>query len=102
LIVHDEMDFPLGKLAFLGEGGAAGHNGVSSIHQQLGTEQVARLRLGIGRPAAPITKEDYVLQSFIKDEAKIAKTIIDHASEAIKDWIEHGIAEAMNKWNGLI
>jgi peptidyl-tRNA hydrolase, PTH1 family len=58
LVIHDEMDLSPGSLAFLAKGGPAGHNGIISIHEQMGRTDIARLRLGVGRPAPPIAHRD--------------------------------------------
>ena len=100
LIVHDEMDYPFLKLAFCAEGGAAGHNGIRSIQECFGSEKIARLRVGIGRPIDAIAKEDYVLQRFSADERLKVQEVIDRAVLALADWCALGIERAMNKWNG--
>ncbi len=101
LIVHDDMDFAVGEMMFVKKAGDAGHNGVASIQEKLGTTDVPRLRLGIGRPIAPMQKEDFVLQKFPVDEKELVEKIIHSAVSAIKDWIVLGIDKAMNTWNGV-
>lgn len=99
LIIHDEMDLPPGRLAFLAKGGAAGHNGISDIQQRLGANTIPRLRLGVGRPTPPIAKEDWVLgRPSAEDRALIEKTTAD-AADATKDWLTQGLSKAMNIWN---
>jgi len=95
LIVQDEMDLQPGSLAFLAKGGAAGHNGIDSIHDALGRNDVARLRIGIGRPTPPMAKEDWVLGKL--DEATL--DAISRTTQAINDWITKGLEKAMNEWN---
>jgi PTH1 family peptidyl-tRNA hydrolase len=102
LIVHDEMDFAMGKFAFTKSGGAAGHNGVASIQERLGTHTINRLRLGIGRPVPPLKKEDYVLQRFTADEENILQEVYPKAENALTDWVSFGIDKAMNSWNGVM
>ncbi len=87
-IVQDEMDFPFGKIAVLKEGGAAGHNGVISIQEALGTQAVTRLRIGIGRPLPPQSGETYVLQPFSSEEASEMDALLNRAAEAIKAWAQ--------------
>ena len=102
LVVQDEMDYTVGKWSFLKSGGAAGHNGIASIHEQLGAQAIARLRIGIGRPTPPITKETYVLSRFSAEEERVLqKDVIPHALEAMQDWCANGIDKAMNTWNGV-
>ncbi len=101
LVVHDEMDFSVGKLQFAAGGGDAGHNGVRSIIDELGTEQFARLRIGIGRPKPPIAKDDYVLEAFGDNEEPQIELVVEKSSEAIYDWITKGLTKTMNSWNGV-
>lgn len=97
LVVHDELDIEPGQIRFKAQGGDAGHNGVSSILERLGTDKIARLRLGIGRPSGdnrqPTT--DYVLGELSPEDAP---NVLD-TSSAMRDWIEGGLEKAMNKWN---
>ena len=67
LVIHDELDIPFGQVHFKMGGGLAGHNGLKSIAQCLGTDQFARMRIGIGRPVHG-TVANYVLSPFTKDE----------------------------------
>ncbi|MBP6944600.1 aminoacyl-tRNA hydrolase [Patescibacteria group bacterium] len=101
LIVHDEMDYALGKQAFCAQAGPAGHNGIRSIQEQLGTEQGARLRLGIGRPTGQLPKEEFVLQRFSGEEQPIVEKILSSSVNAMEDWIKHGTEKAMNIWNAV-
>ena len=99
LIVQDEMDYQVGQLAFSLDAGPAGHNGIISIQESLGTKAIPRLRLGIGRPIDSIAKEDYVLQSFSAEEKESIEKILTQAEEAMRDWCKEGIERAMNEWN---
>ncbi|MBI1308341.1 MAG: aminoacyl-tRNA hydrolase [Proteobacteria bacterium] len=72
LVVHDELDVPLGQLKFKVGGGDAGHNGLKSITQHLGTPDYARLRFGIGRPVHKSQVSDYVLEPFAPAEGLVA------------------------------
>lgn len=99
LIIQDEMDYPVGQLAFCIDAGPAGHNGIISIQESLGTKAIPRLRLGIGRPSGAIAKEDYVLQPFSLEEKELILKMLTQAGEAMQDWCEEGIERAMNEWN---
>jgi len=101
LIVHDEMDYPPGKFAFSIGSGPAGHNGVASIQQMLATKEIARLRIGIGRPTTQIAKEDYVLEHFLDYERKLIKPVLQDSCEAMRDWLDQGLTKTMNTWNGV-
>ena len=95
LIIQDEMDLAQATFAFLAKGGPAGHNGIMSIHEHMGRTDIARLRVGVGRPTPPIAKEDWVLGKM--DDATLAA--IPRGSQAAKDWAAQGIAKAMTTWN---
>lgn len=95
LIVQDEMDIAPGALAFKFGGGAAGHNGITSIQERLATNDFARLRIGIGRPEGQTPKEQWVLGKI--DPATMETT--SRAAQAIEDWFTNGLAKAMNTWN---
>ncbi len=99
LIVQDEMDYALGQVAFCAEASAAGHNGISSIQTALGTTNIQRLRLGIGRPSGEMTKEAYVLQRFTDLEQAQVALVLTQAEQAIRTWCQDGITQAMNRWN---
>ncbi len=101
LVVQDELDLPFGQLAFKINSGDAGHNGIASIQHLLGTRSVQRLRLGIGRPTTPQPTEDYVLHPFSKEDADRLHPFLDRAAQATEEWITHGLAKAMNVWNGV-
>lgn len=101
LVVQDEMDYAVGTFAFAVGGGAAGHNGVGSIHTQLGTKDIPRLRLGISRPSGQIKAQDYVLQGFSSEEQPLLNTCLSEATKAAQDWIQLGLTRAMNSWNGV-
>jgi PTH1 family peptidyl-tRNA hydrolase len=84
LIVHDEGDFDLGRIEVKRGGGLAGHNGLRSIAQHLGTQDFARLRIGVGRPERgdPRTLADYVLADF--DAHDGADALIERAADAVE------------------
>lgn len=100
LIVQDELDFPLGTLAFRDGGNAGGHNGIGSIYEQLGTQQFARLRMGIDRPAPPRISKDYVLERFSAEDKEKLESTLNRGADAIEAWVKDGLTKAMNSWNG--
>lgn len=87
LIVHDELELALGDVKLKAGGSAKGHNGVRSIHQHLGTDDIPRLRLGIGRPPVGVTVHDFVLSRFTPDEQTQLGPLFEHAKEQIAEWI---------------
>ena len=98
LIVLDDFALPLGRLRLRAGGGSGGHNGLESIILQFGTEDIPRLRIGIG--AAPLEGSvDYVLSRFFDEEKPIVRSTIDRAVEALKCAIDKGLVSAMNTFN---
>jgi len=101
LVAYDDLDLPLGRIRLRPEGGSGGHKGMRSIIEQLGVEQFARLRIGIGRPAHG-DAVDYVLQDFTADEAAEIRRAIALASQATVVWLQEGIEAAMNRFNRAV
>jgi len=99
LVICDDLNLPSGKLRLRESGTAGGQKGLQNIVDQLGTTQVARLRIGIGRPLPPIDPSDYVLGRFSAEERPTIDTACLSAADAIETWVQHGLATAMNKFN---
>jgi peptidyl-tRNA hydrolase, PTH1 family len=98
LVVLDDLALPVGRIRLRAEGGTGGHNGMESILAHFGTEQVPRLRIGIG--AAPREgATDYVLGQFFDEEKPLARSAVDRAVEAVKCAIDKGLVSAMNTFN---
>jgi PTH1 family peptidyl-tRNA hydrolase len=98
LVVLDDFALPLGRLRLRLSGGTAGHNGLESTIVQFGTEEIPRLRIGIG--AAPSAGAvDHVLGRFFEEEQPLVKSTIDRAVEAVKWAIDKGFVSAMNNFN---
>ncbi len=98
LVVLDDMALPLGRLRARPDGGTAGHNGLESVIVQFGTEEIPRLRVGIG--AAPVEgATDYVLGRFFEEERPLVEKTIGRAVDAVKCAIDNGLLSAMNQFN---
>ena len=98
LVVLDDFSLPLGRLRLRLGGGSGGHNGLESIIAQFGTEQIPRLRIGIG--AAPQEGSvDYVLSRFFEEEKSIVRSTIARAVEAVKCAVDNDLISAMNIFN---
>ncbi|HEV8540497.1 MAG TPA: aminoacyl-tRNA hydrolase [Nitrospiraceae bacterium] len=99
IVVHDDLDLPLGRLRIKRDGGAGGHNGILSIIAALETDSFCRLKLGIGRPAPGIDPADYVLSAFLPDEIPVVLQMLDQAVLALDSLITEGIDATMNRFN---
>ena len=98
LVISDDLDLPFGQLRLRGEGSAGGQKGLGSIIQQLRTNQVPRLRIGIGRPRWGEAR-DYVLTRFTREQAEALPEIIGRAADAAELWLAEGLIAAMNRYN---
>jgi PTH1 family peptidyl-tRNA hydrolase len=98
LVVLDDFALPLGQLRLRARGGPGGHNGLESIIVQFRTEEIPRLRIGIG-DAPREGSVDYVLSRFLDEEKPIVRAAIIRAVEAVKCAIDNGLVSAMNIFN---
>ena len=99
LVVVDDLNLPLGALRLRPQGSSGGHNGLESLIAALGTEQFARLRLGIGPVPEGVPWREFVLGRFLPDERKPAEELAQQAARAARCWAERGLQEAMNRFN---
>jgi len=99
LVVLDDVALPLGKLRIRQGGSAGGHNGLRSIIEQLGTQEVPRLRFGVGAAEGEKTLTDHVLGRFGREETAVLEESVDRAVAAINLARESGIETAMNTYN---
>lgn len=101
IVVHDELDFNLGEMRVQKNVSAAGHNGVQSIIDQIGTQDFIRVRLGINSPdRGEIPGDAYVLQNFKSDEEQIVKEMLQKAIGAIEIIQTQGLDMAQSQFNG--
>jgi PTH1 family peptidyl-tRNA hydrolase len=99
LVVHDDMDLPLGRVRLRPGGGAGGHNGVRSLIEELGTDRFPRLRIGIGRPPEGVDPVEFVLARFRDEERPMVDEMIGRAAEAALTAASRGLEAAMNRFN---
>ena len=98
LIVYDDLSLELGKIRFRANGSDGGHNGIKSVIQHLGTQNISRLKIGIG-PQPNLPSEVFVLQNFSREELDTLKSTLIKAKDGIKCFFKEGIASAQNKFN---
>lgn len=99
MIVYDDLDLPPGVIRLRRKGGSAGHRGIQSIIEALGTTEFPRLRIGIGKPPGEIEGGDYVLQPVDPADSALIDEVITRAVEAVILFIEEGLETAMNTYN---
>ena len=101
LVIHDDLDLPVGKIRIRKDGGSGGHKGINSITECLSTPDFYRLRVGIGRPAGSSEGEviNYVLNDCTAEEEAVINKSVAVASKAILAFITDGPEAAMNQYN---
>lgn len=102
LVIHDDLDLPFGTLRLRPSGGTGGQKGMESIVAKLGTREFARLRVGIGRPPGRMDPSDYVLHDFDPPQEEMLPEILHTAKQAVRMFIQEGIEQAMNDFNGSV
>lgn len=100
IVVHDDIDLPFGDFRFHQNRGAGGNNGIKSIHEVLGTQDYARLKMGIGRPPHPnFPVADYVLQNFSQAEQEELPEVLNFGADAIEVYLDQGFGKAASLYN---
>ena len=103
LIVYDDLDLPQGSIRLRKTGGSAGHRGIQSIIDTLGSADFPRLRIGIGKPPDGMEGSDYVLQVIDPGELVLINEALNKTVEAILLFVDEGLEAAMNNFNqGLL
>ncbi len=100
LVVHDDLDLPLGRLRLKRGGGAGGQRGVRDITNRVGPD-FARLKVGVGRPPERWTVENWVLSKFREEEKALLDEVVAAAAAAVEQVVAEGLTLAMNRVNGL-
>jgi len=99
IVIYDELDLPFGSMRIRPRGSSAGHNGIASVIGALGTQEVMRIRLGVG-PDHPVGDgARYVLSQFKKVQFPVLDEVLDSAAEAVRVILRDGIEAAMNRFN---
>jgi len=102
IVIHDDMDFPLGDVRIKVGGGTGGHKGLLSVIDHLGGPEFTRVRLGIGRPAAGEAGERYVLERFPESEMETVPRAVERACDVVVEIVSSGVQTAMNRFNARI
>jgi PTH1 family peptidyl-tRNA hydrolase len=102
VVIHDELDLPLGSIKVQKNISGAGHNGVQSIIDEIGTKDFIRIRLGIDNPEirGEIPEDDFVLQKFTEQEEQIVKEVLEKTKDAVEILQTQGLEIAQSKYNG--
>ena len=101
VIVHDEIDLPVGRLRVKFGGGLAGNNGLKSVRSHLRTPDFTRIRIGVGKPEPGTMKgADYVLRRPARSERPELDRIVGLAADAVEFLLDHDVEETMNRFNG--
>ena len=99
LVVCDDLNLKFGQLRIRPSGSAGGQRGLDDVIRHLGTQNFARLRIGIGRPAGEMDATDYVLSRFRPAEREHMNSVIQTAADAVETWLRDSLDAAMNQFN---
>jgi len=99
VVVHDELDLPVGRLQVKVGGGIAGHNGLRSLREHLHSTEFLRVRIGVGRPPGRAQGADYVLRRPSKADRAELDVVVEEAADAVEAIVADGVAAAMTRFN---
>ncbi len=99
IVIHDELDLPLGSLRCKLGGGDNGHNGLKSIRKSIDTGDFLRVRFGIGRPVGRQEVHDFVLKPFTATERVEAQIVVQEAADAVESLLEVGLVKTQSTFN---
>lgn len=99
IVLHDDLDIPFGTLRLRKGGSSGGQNGLKHILARFGTQEIPRVRMGIGRPPGRMNPADYVMIPFRGDDVITANELIDRAADSVETWLREGMDIAMNRFN---
>jgi len=99
IVIHDELDLEPGAVKLKMGGGLAGHNGLKSVSQHMGTNDYMRVRIGVGKPSTKEQGADHVLSSIPPNERKILDVAVETACDAVERIMKEGLDAAMREYN---
>ncbi|MDR5710109.1 MAG: aminoacyl-tRNA hydrolase [Armatimonadota bacterium] len=97
VVIYDDVDLPVGAIRVRARGSAGGHHGMASVLAALGTREVPRVRIGIGRPRGDAAA--YVLSRFAPAERPLVEEAVERAADAVETFLREGLEAAMNRFN---
>ncbi|MEZ4864315.1 MAG: aminoacyl-tRNA hydrolase [Caldilineaceae bacterium] len=100
IVMHDDIDLAQGKLRLRMGGSSGGQNGIKSLIEQLGSQEFARVKVGMGRPPGRMDPAAFVLQNFTSAEEEIFAPLREKIGDALECWLFDGLETAMNRYNG--
>lgn len=102
MVIYDDLDVDFGMVRLRMKGSAGGQKGMKNIIQHLGTNEINRARIGIGRPPGTMDPAKFVLNPFRGDDLITARRMVDRAADAVETWLVDGIDLAMSRHNGSV
>ena len=99
VVIYDDLNLEPGRVRIRKKGGAGGHNGMKSVQAAIGTDEFARIRLGVGRPEDPSKQVEHVLGRMRPDEKEKIDSSVARAADAVEAILKDGIDQAMNRYN---
>jgi len=102
LVICDDVNLPLGTIRIRAKGSAGGQNGLKHIIQSLGSEEFARLRVGVGTEQTPASLSSFVLSKFTDEEKKSIEKVIPVCADAVMAFASQGVEYAMTRYNGTV
>ena len=100
VVIHDDLDVPVGGIRLKRGGGNAGHNGLKDLDRALGTKDYLRVRIGIGRPPGRMAGKDFVLRRFSPAERETIDVVVEEAGDAVETLVTAGLEPAQNRYHG--
>lgn len=100
VVVHDELDVPVGGLKLKRGGGHAGHNGLKDVDRALGSREYLRVRIGVGRPPGRMPAKDHVLRRFPAAERETIDVVLAEAADAVELLVTEGLEAAQTRYHG--
>jgi PTH1 family peptidyl-tRNA hydrolase len=97
--VCDDFQLPLAKIRLRGSGSSGGQKGLADVIRRFGTEDVPRLRIGVGEVPPGHDPANFVLSKFTKEQRTEVDITIQHAADAVELWLKEGLSAAMNRYN---